>query len=438
MERLNYLVDLFRHKLRLAALVMLVPLVALAARIPTDLEVTGSLNVQNLDFGANTVRSTNTNGSITLAPNGTGLIQLNGNTRFGTLTATTVPYLDANKDLQSSAVTPTELGYLSGVASQLAGNDDTATLTNKTLTSPIVGTDLQLSNQAEAKFYEQTVNGTNYTGLTGADSIGSDVTFKLPSSDGAAGEVIQTDGSRNLSFTAISVGDFSTTSATGDVSVTNSTTLLLLDTSSGTLTADLFTAVGNEGKSIVIKKISSDTNGAIIDPNSSETADGSATIALYGPNDTLQLVSDNSNWFVLSKYIRKIRAFYYSGSAQSINNTNEIVNFDTVIDDPYSTVTTGAEWQFVSPKPAWYYVSSRVAPVSAVTNRVNLYKNGVFHKALGDTPAVAVGGSIGGSVLVYLDRSDVIDVRVTFGSTVNTSASSGNTFIDIMEYEPGL
>lgn len=39
--------------------------------------------------------------------------------RFSYATATTVPYLDASKDMISSAVTPTELGYLSGVSSAI-------------------------------------------------------------------------------------------------------------------------------------------------------------------------------------------------------------------------------------------------------------------------------------------------------------------------------
>ena len=38
---------------------------------------------------------------------------------FGTTTATTVPYIDASKQLVSSSVTPTELGYLSGVTSAI-------------------------------------------------------------------------------------------------------------------------------------------------------------------------------------------------------------------------------------------------------------------------------------------------------------------------------
>lgn len=44
---------------------------------------------------------------------------LDGYLQLSTLTATTVPYLDANKRFASSAVTPTELGYVSGVTSAL-------------------------------------------------------------------------------------------------------------------------------------------------------------------------------------------------------------------------------------------------------------------------------------------------------------------------------
>jgi hypothetical protein len=41
------------------------------------------------------------------------------NTRFQQLTASTVPYLDASSNLVSSAITPTELGYISGATSSL-------------------------------------------------------------------------------------------------------------------------------------------------------------------------------------------------------------------------------------------------------------------------------------------------------------------------------
>jgi hypothetical protein len=42
-----------------------------------------------------------------------------GNTTYSALTATTVPYLDGSKILTSSTVTPTELGYVSGVTSAI-------------------------------------------------------------------------------------------------------------------------------------------------------------------------------------------------------------------------------------------------------------------------------------------------------------------------------
>lgn len=58
---------------------------------------------------------------------------LDGYLQLDTLTATTVPYLDANKRFVSSAVTPTELGYVSGVTSaiqtQFAAKQGTITLT---------------------------------------------------------------------------------------------------------------------------------------------------------------------------------------------------------------------------------------------------------------------------------------------------------------------
>jgi collagen type VII alpha len=65
---------------------------------------------------------------------------LDGYLQLDTLTATTVPYLDASKRFVSSAVTPTELGYVSGVTSalqtQLAAK---ASLVSPSFTTPTLG-----------------------------------------------------------------------------------------------------------------------------------------------------------------------------------------------------------------------------------------------------------------------------------------------------------
>ena len=56
---------------------------------------------------------------------------------------------------------------------------------------------------AEIRLPEDTDNGSHYVALKAASSIGSNVTFILPSADGTSGQVLQTDGSQNLSFTTV-------------------------------------------------------------------------------------------------------------------------------------------------------------------------------------------------------------------------------------------
>lgn len=79
-----------------------------------------------------------------------------GGSKFDYSTATTVPYFDASKNLISSAVTPTELGYLSGVTSAIQ---------------------TQLSGKWSLTGNAGTTAGTNFIGTT--DAI--DVVFKRDS-----------------------------------------------------------------------------------------------------------------------------------------------------------------------------------------------------------------------------------------------------------------
>lgn len=100
----------------------------------------------------------------------------------------------------------------------VVGTTDTQTLTNKTLTSPTVGTDAVFDNQATLKLREQSGNGTNFIGLQAPDAVSSDATFKLPDGDGENGQALITDGSGNLSFGASGDASFKIqgTGATAD------------------------------------------------------------------------------------------------------------------------------------------------------------------------------------------------------------------------------
>ena len=105
MEQLNFLKDLFQRNKSIISAVLLTSFVAVAG-VYYD-----RIDVDNIRIDGNTISSTNSNGDVTIDPNGTG------NLNLPDLTASRVPEIDANNDLVSSSVTSTELGYLSGVTS---------------------------------------------------------------------------------------------------------------------------------------------------------------------------------------------------------------------------------------------------------------------------------------------------------------------------------
>ena len=58
---------------------------------------------------------------------------------------------------------------------------------------------------AEIRLPEDTDNGSNYVALKAADSIASNLTLTLPSSDGTNGQAITTNGSGTLSFSSAGI-----------------------------------------------------------------------------------------------------------------------------------------------------------------------------------------------------------------------------------------
>jgi len=57
--------------------------------------------------------------------------EITGGTKFLSETASRVPYLDSNKRLVASTVTPTELGYVSGVTSNIQSQINALTVSSK-------------------------------------------------------------------------------------------------------------------------------------------------------------------------------------------------------------------------------------------------------------------------------------------------------------------
>lgn len=90
------------------------------------------------------------------------------------------------------------------------------------------------------------------------------------------------------------------TSKTTTYTATTSDQVILNDTSSAAYTLTLYTAVGNTGRELFIKKTDSSSNLLTIDGNASETIDGDTTFVLDSQYDEISIVSDGTNWIIKS------------------------------------------------------------------------------------------------------------------------------------------
>jgi hypothetical protein len=188
------------------------------------------LNVDNIQIDGNTISTTNTNGDLTLDMNGSGSVI------FNDLTATTVPYLDADKQLTSSAVTPTELGYSSGVTSALCGINQSCALTNKVLTG---NTAVSLISGA----------GTLVLNTSGTMTVpnGTDTLVGKATTDTLTNKTIDADGSGN-SITNIENSDIKAGAAIArDKLASGTADHVLINDGSGVMSSEAALAISRGG-----------------------------------------------------------------------------------------------------------------------------------------------------------------------------------------------
>ena len=89
----------------------------------------------------------------------------------------------------------------------------------------------------------------------------------------------------------------------GYTALTQDEVILVTTGSSNDVTITLPTTVGRKGKYYMIKKIDAGTNHVVIDGHSSETIDGATTLTLNAQYDVALIVSDGTNWQVITKTI---------------------------------------------------------------------------------------------------------------------------------------
>ena len=106
------------------------------------------------------------------------------------------------------AIASTDLSNTSAIALLTASQ----TMTNKTLTSPQVNTQIDMLARAELRF--QDASGGQFVALEAPATVASNLTFTLPSADGTDGQAIVTDGSGALSFADAGSSGFSDSTIT--------------------------------------------------------------------------------------------------------------------------------------------------------------------------------------------------------------------------------
>lgn len=83
-----------------------------------------------------------------------------------------------------------------------------------------------------------------------------------------------------------------------DFSMSDNSDVIFLDTTSASINVYLPTASGKGGRQLTVK-LKAGSNSGILVASGSQTIDGQSHIGIYYTYESVSLVSDNSNWFLI-------------------------------------------------------------------------------------------------------------------------------------------
>ena len=180
-----------------------------------------------------------------------------------------------------------------GGSSTFTFDGTTVTIVNATFSSTA-----NLLTQSELRF--QDTSGGQYVGLRASTTVATSFTLNLPTTSGTANQVIQTDGSGNLSFATVSGGAAWQAVKTGNFNVTAKEGYFV-DTTSTTITATLPSSptIG-DFVSFIDYAGTFDTNNLTVARNG-KPIQGSATdltVATERAGFTLVFVDNTQGWLL--------------------------------------------------------------------------------------------------------------------------------------------
>ena len=160
---------------------------------------------------------------------------------------------------------------------------------------------VQIDNASSLQLSELDSNGSHKVSIKAPDSVTADVTLVLPDGAGTNGQALTTDGSGNLSWSAVSgFKTYSSKTATFTAAVSNHYSV---STAGGAVVANLpQISTTTEGESLVIK-FKTGTNTLTIAPYSGNTIEGLNNLIMtdsQSPGQSITLVTDGiSAWEII-------------------------------------------------------------------------------------------------------------------------------------------
>jgi hypothetical protein len=216
-----------------------------------------------------------------------------GNVRIGTLTGTGTRMVvaDSNGILSTQAL-PGGSGTVTSVSVVTANGFAGTVATNTTTPAITISTTVTGLLKGNGTTISAAVASTDYV-------VPSDLNAYVPTSRTLTINGTTFDLSADRSWTISSSGGYTIVSVTTthNETATSGTKIVKADTTGGGFTINLPTAVSNTA-TIVIKKTDG-TADLTVDANGSETIDGGATAILRRVDESITLISDNSNWLII-------------------------------------------------------------------------------------------------------------------------------------------
>ena len=271
------------------------------------------------------------NGDVELAPNGTGHAVVKGNTNPGILQLN-CEQNSHGQQIKAAPHSESASNVLTlpstGGDARLVSTTSTATLTNKTLTSPKIGTSIldtggnelfkltATGSAVNELTYNNASTGNNptFTASGGDTNIGVSILPKgsgkitldnltLPAADGSADQILTTNGSGQLSFVDNSGGTSWVAVKTANYTASAGEGVFA-NTTGGAFTLTLPAGTLGDEISFVDYAGTFDTNALTIAANGSEKILGSAadlTVSVERAANTLVFTDGTQGWLLKNK-----------------------------------------------------------------------------------------------------------------------------------------